>query len=369
MDTTADGIGFTAEGVCSYCEEFVTRSGGLMNESAAGKEARLASLVREVKRQGEGKQYDCVVGVSGGVDSTWALVKAKELGLRPLAVHMDNGWNSELAQNNVANLVKGLNVDLYTHVIDWTEYRSLMQAFFDAGVIDVELLYDNAMLEVCYYQAHRYGLKSIITGCNQATEGIRMPPNWNWYKRDAKNIKSIARIFNAGRIKSFPLHSTAKFLFYQLVRGIQWIPFLDYFTYDKNTSIELLVRDHGFKSYPYKHYESIFTRFYQAYLLPQKFRVDKRRIHLSTLIVTGQISRERACQLLSESPYPAVTEKNSDLQYFLKKMNWSAAQLDNYCSRPGVSHNEYPNERAFYFALQQMLSPRVAKRIVSGANN
>ena len=155
MDASADGIVFDENGVCNYCKEFLDR------------------------KSGKGKPYDCVVGVSGGVDSSWTLVEVVRLGLRPLAVHMDNGWNSELAQNNIANLVRNLGVDLHTHVIDWGEYRELMQAFFDADVIDLELLYDNAMLAVNYAQARQFDLKYILAGTNKATEGMRIPKTWN----------------------------------------------------------------------------------------------------------------------------------------------------------------------------------------------
>ena len=188
MDTTAADITFDENGVCNYCTEFLSRSGHILNKSPEQRKVELDAFVSKVKADGKGKKYDCIVGVSGGVDSSWVLVKAVELGLRPLAVHMDNGWNSELAQNNIANLIKYLNVDLYTHVIDWQEYRGLMQAFFDADVIDIELLYDNAMLSVNYQKASYYGLKYILSGSNQSYEGMAMPKNWNWLKFDKRNI-------------------------------------------------------------------------------------------------------------------------------------------------------------------------------------
>lgn len=182
MDTTAKDITFDEDGYCNYCTEFLES----LNNPNRKISLPLNELVEKIKADGKGKEYDCVVGVSGGVDSSYTLVKVKELGLRPLAVHMDNGWDSELAANNIKNLVEKLGVDLYTHVIDWEEYRELMQAFFDADVIDVELLYDNAMLAVCYQQAGKYGVKYILAGSNTATEGMRLPENWNWFKRDKK---------------------------------------------------------------------------------------------------------------------------------------------------------------------------------------
>ena len=174
MDTTASKIEFDEHGNCNYCQQVIDISGHIMKMSEDEKAEKLAAFVAKVKEDGKGKKYDCVIGVSGGIDSSWVLVKAIELGLRPLAVHMDNGWNSELAQNNIANLIRTLGVDLYTHVIDWKEYRSMMQAFFDADVVDVELLYDNAMFGVNYFQSRKYGVKYIIGGMNTATEGLVM---------------------------------------------------------------------------------------------------------------------------------------------------------------------------------------------------
>lgn len=180
MDTSAIDITFDEDDVCNYCSNFIEKYGHILNKNPDQRRHDLNTFVAQVKKQGKGRQYDCVIGISGGVDSSWALVQAAKLGLRPLAVHMDNGWNSELAQNNIANLVRGLGIDLYTHVINWTEYRSLMQAFFDADVVDVELLYDNAMYAVNYQQAAKHGIKFILAGTNRATEGMPLPENWNW---------------------------------------------------------------------------------------------------------------------------------------------------------------------------------------------
>jgi len=175
MDISAADIFFDAKGICNFCTEFLREKSNIIFEDLKKKEEKLKYFIKKVKEEGKEKKYDCIVGVSGGVDSSWTLAKVKELGLRPLVVHMDNGWNSELAQNNIANLVQNLQVDLYTHVINWNEYRELMQAFFEADVIDVELLYDNAMLAVNYQQANKYGVKYILSGSNSSTEGMRMP--------------------------------------------------------------------------------------------------------------------------------------------------------------------------------------------------
>jgi N-acetyl sugar amidotransferase len=353
MDTTASDIVFDDKGVCNYCTEFIERSKHIIFESSENKQKRLISLVERVKEQGKGKQYDCIVGVSGGVDSSWTLVQVKKLGLRPLAVHMDNGWNSELAQNNIANLVQGLGVDLYTHVIDWEEYRALMQSFFDSDVLDVELLYDNAMSAVNFRQANQYGLKHILSGSNQVTEGMKFPEGWNWLKLDKKNIKAIGRTGGVKRLDTFPAIGLFEFIWYAAVKKIRWVSFLDYIDFDKEKALLALEKDYGYKRYPYKHYESVFTRFYQGYLLPTKFNVDKRKLHLSTLIASGQLSREEAIQSLKGIPYPSQQDLQQDISYFLKKMNWTQADLDIYLKRPQRSHLEFASERPLWQQLKR----------------
>lgn len=345
MDTSANDIYFDAHGACNYCTEFLQRSSHIIHADVSAKENQLIDFVNKIKRDGVGKPYDCIIGVSGGVDSSWVLVRAVELGLRPLAVHMDNGWNSELAQNNIANLVQGLGVDLYTHVVDWQEYKALMQAFFDADVIDVELLYDNAMLAVNYEQAIKYNLKWMLSGSNQATEGMPMPVEWNWLKLDKRNIKNIARKFGEVKIKTLPTMSVMQFIWRKYVKGVKWTSMLDLMEYNKFDAMRELQERHGYKQYPYKHYESIFTRFYQGYILPKKFAIDKRRLHLSSLIVSGQMSREEAIVLLNDIPYPSESDMDEDVSYFIKKMGWSLEDLEGYISRPEKSHLIYGSEK------------------------
>ena len=346
MDTTTTTIDFDAAGRCNFCRDFEARlaSSALMGDPA-DRDKQLESTVAHIKSDGKGKPYDCIVGVSGGVDSSWALVQAKRLGLRPLAVHMDNGWNSELAVNNIANLIERLDVDLFTYVIEWKEYRALMQAFFDADVIDVELLYDNAMWGVCFQQAAKYGITYILSGSNHSTEGLVLPADWRWrLKWDATNIRAIARASGA-KVRTFPLFSTWDWLWAHYVRRRRWVSFLDYVDYRLDDVISELVRDYGYKPYPYKHYESVFTRFYQGYLLPEKFGVDKRKVHLSALIITGQLTRDNALAQLAQSPYASAKDLSNDRDFFLSKMGWTQETLDEYLSRPRREHDEWPTDR------------------------
>jgi N-acetyl sugar amidotransferase len=360
MDDHAADITFDIEGRCNYCSEMLFKLSTYQPTDPQVLQESLTRFVEQVRKDGRGKRYDCIVGVSGGADSAYALYLACKQGLRPLAVHMDNGWNSELAVNNIENLVRKLGVDLYTHVVEWREYRALQQAFFDADVIDVELLYDNAMLAVNYSLARRYGVRYILSGSNTTTEGMRVPRNFNWYKFDRRNILDIARHNNV-TVRSLPTIGAWGYVWHRLVLHTQWVPFLDFIEYDKQRCIDVLVREIGYRSYPYKHYESIFTRFYQGYLLPKKFGIDKRRMHLSSLICSGQMTRDHAHALLAQSPYPDQDDLQVDIDYFLKKLGWSQADLDDYLQRPESPHNEYANEAALLNKLSRLkrrLSPR-----------
>ena len=353
IDSHAADIVFDSAGQCNYCTAMLEKMATYQPTDPKVLEAKLGAFAGKVRAAGQGKRYDCIVGVSGGADSAYALYLAKQHGLRPLAVHMDNGWNSELAVNNIENLVRELGVDLYTHVVEWREYRALQQAFFDADVIDIELLYDNAMLAVNYALAARYGVKYMLSGSNTTTEGVRMPRNYNWNKFDRKNILDIARRSGV-KIRSLPTIGVKRFVWHRLLRGTQWVPFLDYIDYNKERCIDVLVKKIGYRPYPYKHYESIFTRFYQGYLLPMKFGIDKRRLHFSSLICSGQMSREQAMELLVHSPYSDPDDLQVDIEYFLKKMGWSEQDLTAYLARPERSHDDFASEVSLYTKLLEL---------------
>jgi N-acetyl sugar amidotransferase len=346
IDASVPNVSFNEAGICNFCSEFLESSSYLMNQKPEERQRALETLINKVKRNGRGGKYDCIVGVSGGVDSSWALVQIVKLGLRPLAVHMDNGWNSEASQNNIENLVKRLGVDLFTYVIDWDEYRNLLQAFLDADVIDVELLADNALVAVMYNQAAKYRLHYILTGYNQITEGFPMPAEWSWNKFDRRNIVAIGKRFGNIKLKTFPAIGTLRWAYYHYIRLIQLNPTLNYLEYNKPEAFEILQRDYGYKPYPYKHYESVLTRFYQGYILPAKFGVDKRKVHLSALVAAGQMTREEALNKLDGIAYSTEKELNDDKEYFIKKMGWSMAQLENYITRPEVKHTAYKSEKS-----------------------
>jgi N-acetyl sugar amidotransferase len=350
MDTTAADIVFDEQGVCNYCTAFEAKLKA-HGASGAATDARRERLIADVRAAGRGHDYDCVVGVSGGVDSSYTLYLTVKHGLRPLAVHLDNGWNSELATHNIANLVRRLKVDLFTHVIDWEENRDLQRSFFAAHVVDIELLMDNAMYALNYQQASARGIRSILAGTNMATEGMEMPHGWNHYKFDERNIRAIQRRFGSVPIKTHPLMSTLDFVWYEYARRIRWVSFLDYFPYDKFQALEILQRDCDYKPYPYKHYESVFTRFYQGYILPRKFGYDKRRGHLAALIMTGGMTRDAALQMLKQSPYPEAGQEQQDRAFVMKKLGFSEDEFAAYMSAPPIPHAAYGTEEPVYRAL------------------
>ena len=352
MNSTCHGIEFDSFGRCNYCKDFEKKNKLELINRNKNSLSKLIEKIKEYRKKNK-NDYDCIVGLSGGVDSSYTLVKAVECGLRPLAVHLDNGWNSELAQSNIEKLIKNLNIDFYTHVVRWSEFKGLMQSFFDADVIDIELLTDNAMLAVNYQMAKKFNIPFILAGTNSSTEGMKMPKNMNWIKFDKKNILSINSNFTNTKISTYPIIGILDLVRYIVINKIKWINFLDFFDYNKFSAENQLTQNFQFKKYQNKHYESIFTRFYQGYLLPQKFKIDKRILHLSTLIISKQITRNDALEEISKSPYPSSELLEDDTNYFLKKMNWTKYQLKSYLSRPSKSHREYSNNYLlFNFLLE-----------------
>lgn len=347
MDTTAPDITFSDEGFCNFCTDFIEIHKDYeirINENISDRE----HFIDKIKADGKGKKYDCIVGVSGGVDSSYVLYLAVKSGLRPLAVHLDNGWNSELAVHNITELVNSLNVDLYTHVIDWAENKDMQKSFFKANVIDIEMLMDNAMLAINYDMAKKHRIKYILGGTNIATEGLAMPEGWNHFKFDAKNIRSIHKRFGSKKISTHPLISSTQYIIYEFFKKIKWHSFLDYFEYKKDDALEVLKSEVNYKPYPYKHYESVFTRFYQGYILPNKFGVDKRKLHLATLVASNQMDREEAIRLLSDNPYPDASQLESDKEFVLKKLDFTEEEFDSYMNAPEILHSEYKTEEKLW---------------------
>jgi N-acetyl sugar amidotransferase len=352
MDTTVPDIEFDAAGVCNYCRSATER---LQRELFVGDEhrAKLEALVEQVKRDGAGKPYDCIIGVSGGVDSSYTAYVVKKLGLRPLAVHFDNGWNSELAVENIEKLLKKLDIDLYTHVVDWEEFKDLQLAFLKASVANSEIPTDHGITALLYRMAAQRRVSYIITGGNLATETI-MPDAWMHDAKDLRFIRSIHRRHGTLPLRTFPTMSYARLAWYTFVRRIRYVGILNYLKYDKEEAIGVLERDLGWRRYQAKHFESIYTRFFQGYLLPRKFKMDKRRPHLSSLIVSGQMTREQALRELEGEPYDARTA-SEDVIYIRRKFGLSEAQFADIMSAPVQGSDSYPNSER----LLRVIAPAV----------
>jgi len=347
MDTSDREIRFDAGGVCNHCRRFDATARS--RPSPAHREQRLHALAERAREDGRGKPYDCVIGLSGGVDSSFAAYQVAALGLRPLAVHFDNGWNSEIAVRNIEQILRRAEIDLHTHVVDWDEFKDLQRSFLEASVVDVELLTDHAITALLYATAAAHGLRWILTGINHATEFV-MPRTWAHRKSDARNIVGIHRRFGSRPLKTFPLASTVRIQAYEHVQRIRSVALLDLVDYDKQAALVTLQRELGWTPYGGKHHESIWTRFFQAFILPTKFGIDKRRAHLSSLILSGQLTRAEAERQLAEPIYDRTLLRD-DRAYVLKKLELTDAELDAIMAAPRRSHLDYPSDEMFLLPL------------------
>lgn len=339
LDTKDDpDIVFDQRGVCNHCATYDLVAGKRLSWGEQ-RDARLAEVLEEVKARGRDLDYDCVVGASGGVDSTYVAYLAKQFGLRALVVHCDNGWNSELAVKNIENIVKKLDYDLFTYVINWEEFKDLQLSYLKASVVDIEALTDHAITASLYQVAARSGVKYILSGENMVTEGV-LPARWVHNKNDLINIKAIHRRFGKLPLKTFPTLGLARMLYYRKVRNIQSVPILNYVDFVKEDAKKIIAEELGWRDYGGKHYESIFTRFYQSYILPRKFGIDKRKSHLSTLICSGQMNREEALERIKEAPIDADMLV-ADKEYIIKKFGLTAESFDALMSLPVKEHTEY----------------------------
>jgi N-acetyl sugar amidotransferase len=341
MDNISNpSIFFDNEGYCNYCTNFY-----IQKDNTGVKDKydyrNLEKIIEQIKKEKKKNGYDCVVGVSGGVDSAFLIYKLVKLGLRPIAVHYDNGWNSEVATQNIEMLLKKLNVELYTYVNDWEEFKDIQLSFIKAGVIDIELISDHAISATLMNAAIKFNTKYIFLGHNDVTEFI-LPTNWYHWKHDALNIKSIHRKFGTKPMKTYPLYKFFNEYYHIKYRKTKMILLLNYINYDKSEAEKILSEDCGWKSYGVKHNESIFTRFFQNYILPVKFRVDKRKAHLSSLICSGQISREEAIKVLQEHTWE-TKQTLDDKAYVLKKLGVTEQEFDKWMKEPPVSHFKFPS--------------------------
>ena len=342
MDNIADpDIRFDENGICNYYHEYKQAEKEGVFEGAAG-EKKLEDLVTRIKEAGRGSQYDCLIGLSGGVDSTYVAYLVKKLGLRPLAVHLDNGWNSELAVMNVENIIKKLGFDLYTLVINWEEFKDLQLSYLKASVVDIEVASDHAIFATMYKLAKEKKIGYIISGTNIVTEYI-MPPSWLYKKMDYANLQDIHQQYGKRKLKTYPTFDFKKYVYYSAVLKLTPISILNYVPYNKAEIKEIIKKELDWRDYGGKHYESIFTKFYQAYILPEKFHIDKRKAHLSTLICSGQITKEEAVAEL-EMPLYDPKELEADKEYVLKKLGLSQEEFDAIMALPVRQHEAFKTD-------------------------
>jgi N-acetyl sugar amidotransferase len=336
MDTSDPEISFDENGVCNHCHAYDATVEQYVKRGPEGW-AELEAIASRIRDEGRGKKYDCIIGLSGGVDSTYvAYVVVKKLGLRPLAIHLDNGWNTEIAVRNIENVVTKLGIDLYTEVLAWEEFRSLQAAFVRSGVPDCEIPTDHAITAVLYRIAIEQGVRFIMGGSNYATEQM-VPRTWSDGHSDWRYIRTIGEKFGTSSLKSFPHYTFFDFaVYWPEVKKIEMVYSLNYFEYNKIEAVELMKAELGWLSYGDKHHESLYTRFYQTQYLPTKFGADKRRPHLSCLVKDNRITRDEA---LAQIQRPPIGDEQAriDRQFVLKKLGISDMEYEQILAKPPVS--------------------------------
>lgn len=344
MDSTDPTIFFDDKGMCDYCHNYydVIRPNWHPNEKGR---AEIMKVIDKVKKEGKGKDYDCMIGISGGLDSSYlAHVAVKEFGLRPLFFHVDAGWNSDVSTHNIQKLIDGLGVDLYTEVVNWEEMKDLQRAFIKSQVPDIDTPQDLVFFSALYNYAAKNGHKYIITGGNFSTECVREPLAWGaYYQTDMRYVRTIHNKFGERKLETFPTCDIFKYkILYRLVHGVRVVKPLDYVPFVKKDAEELLKELYGWQGYQHKHHESRFTRFYESFWLPRKFGYDKRKNHLSSLILTGQADREQVLDRISRPELPE-DELLKEFEYVAKKLDFTTEELWSYFNGTNKTFKDYNN--------------------------
>lgn len=348
MDTTDAQIVFDENGVCDHCNTFNSDIKPNWKTDEEGW-SKLQQTVDKIKKEGEGKDFDCIIGMSGGIDSSYLLYLAVEkLGLRPLVFHVDAGWNSQQAVNNIEVMIDKLNLDLFTDVIDWEEMKDLQRAFFRSGVSHIDTPQDHSFFATMYKFASKYKIKHILTGANYSTECIRNPKEWMYFQSDSIQIKDIHKQFGNKSIKKFPLTNILWHKVYlPYIKNIKVVTPLNNMPYIKAEAVELLKSRFGWQEYPQKHFESRFTRFYESYWLPEKFGYDVRRVQYASLILTGQMTRDEALESLKSKPYDQENVHH-DFEFVANKLDMSVEELQACFDGENKTYRDYKNQETVY---------------------
>jgi N-acetyl sugar amidotransferase len=351
MDTSDNEIVFDDEGHCNHCNEALELASRTWFPDEKG-EKYLDQIFTKIKSEEKKKEFDCIIGLSGGVDSSYLAWLTVNKGLRPLVVHVDCGWNSEQAVKNVENIVKKLNIELHTFVVNWEEMKELHRAFFKASVPDQDIPQDHAIFAALYKFADDNKIRYVLNGLNFATESI-MPSGWGYQAMDYRHLKSIYKKFGEGKLKDYPhINFFQRYIYFTLIRRMVIINPLNYIDYRKEDAIELMKKELGWQYYGGKHYESRFTKFFQSYYLPVKFGFDKRRAHLSSLVISGQMTRNDALERMNENLY-SENEINYDLEYIAKKLDWSESEFRAILNLPPNRHKDFAtNEQLFSLGMK-----------------
>lgn len=355
MDTTDSAISFDEHGVCDHCRDFKDNVAPNWHTDALGR-AELSRTIDAVRKVGKGQDFDCILGLSGGLDSSYMLhLLVKEYGLRPLVFHVDGGWNSDLAVNNIQMLVEKLGLDLFTEVIDWEDMRDFQLAFFKSGISQIDIPQDHAFVATLYKFANKYNVKHIMNGGNISTECVRNPLEWLYYGTDMWLINDIRKQFCTRPLTNYPFSSVLFHKFYlRYIRRVQVVRPLNYMPYSKELAINTLRDEYGWRAYPQKHFESRFTKFFEGYWLPTRFGYDTRKVQYSSLILTGQMTRGEALEKLMVPAYDPDTI-DDEFAYIAKKLRISVDELRHYHTMPLKSYKNYRNQEALFNAGAKVL--------------
>jgi N-acetyl sugar amidotransferase len=352
MDTSDPEIEFDINGICNHCRsaDILLKQTPYSLEKKL-KESEFKELISEIKENGKGKKYDCIIGLSGGVDSSYVAYVLKEAGLNPLAIHLDNGWNSELSVMNIESICRTLNIELYTKVLNWEVFKDIQYSFLKSSTPDSEIPTDHAIFVTLFESAIKFDLKYILTGINISTESI-MPKIWSYGHWDWKYIKAIHKRFGKLKIKDFPHIGILKLIYYLKIKRKKWVNVLNYVEFNKEEAKTIIQSKLNWRDYGGKHHESLYTKFFQTYILPKKFGIDKRKAHLSSLICSYQITRDQALFELNK-PIISESEAIAEKEYLEKKFNISSIEFDSIMNTTPKTFHDYPNSFEFINKIQK----------------